>query len=374
VKRKRLLIGLTFYYPNLSGLTKYAGFLAENFVKKNIEVEVICSKHEKNMKLKESVRGVSVFRVGGLRLGKGMIMPTYPFWALLKVRKSDVVNCHLPCLESFWLAFWSKIFRKKLIVTYHCFYGKGWLAKSFINLIHNFVCFLADTIVVNTKDYIVGNGLLKPFRKKLVEIYPPVEIKEADKEEKEEVRKKINFRKDEKIIGFLGRVSREKKIEILIGAIPFLLRRKINFRIVLAGPDKVKGEEKYRLKIENLIQKHKKEVIKIGIIKNPIAFFEKCDCLVLPSIDRLESFGMVQMEAMSCGVACVTSNLPGIRVPIEKTGMGELFVAGSSKSLAEKIETVLKNKDEYKKNWEKVKTTFNREKSIKRYEEIFFKN
>ena len=368
-----MLIGLTYYYPNLSGLTKYVELLAENLVKKNIEVEVICSKHEKSLKLRESIRGVSVFRVGGLRLGKGIIMPTYPFLALAKVRKSDVVNCHLPSIESFWLAFWSKIFKRKLIVTYHCFYGNNSVSKILINIIHNIVCLFADKIVVNTKDYVIENGLLGFFRKKLVEISPPMETKNANKDEDQEITEKICFKKKEKIIGFLGRISSEKNIELIFETIPFLNRQGINFKIVLAGPDDVVGEEKYQQKIDRLIKKYKNKVVKIGKIKNPVAFLTKCDCLVLPSNDRLESFGMVQVEAMRCGTPSVATNLPGMRIPVAESGGGELFKNRDSRDLADKLVTVLKQGKKYYQKRMKLEM-FDYKESIDRYEEIFLEN
>ena len=37
----------------------------------------------------------------------------------------------------------------------------------------------------------------------------------------------------------------------------------------------------------------------------------RCDCLCLPSTDRTESFGMVLLEAMSAGKACVVSDVEG---------------------------------------------------------------
>jgi len=55
--------------------------------------------------------------------------------------------------------------------------------------------------------------------------------------------------------------------------------------------------------------------------------------LVLPSDDRLESFGLVQVEAMINGCPVVVSDLPGVRQPVLMTGGGRLTPVGNPKKL-----------------------------------------
>jgi N-acetyllactosaminide 3-alpha-galactosyltransferase len=58
---------------------------------------------------------------------------------------------------------------------------------------------------------------------------------------------------------------------------------------------------------------------------------------VLPSVLRLEAFGIVQLEALVLGTPVLASDLPGVREVVEHTGGGYLFERGSSTDLAAKI-------------------------------------
>lgn len=139
-----------------------------------------------------------------------------------------------------------------------------------------------------------------------------------------------------KIVGFLGRISKEKNLEILLKIKPD------GFRIVLAGPIGA-GEESYWQRIKKLVKKYGAEYR--GKVNDKNKFLEGCDCLVLPSRGLLESFGLVQIEAMKCGTPVVASNLPGIRVPVKITRMGELF--DDENDLVKKIKLVLKRGKKY---------------------------
>lgn len=175
------------------------------------------------------------------------------------------------------------------------------------------------------------------------------------------------------VIGFAGRIAKQKGIPYLLKAIPQIQKKIPNFKIVLAGPYKEVIGESYFSDINYLIKKYKKYLIFLGGIEqeNMSSFYNLCDVLVLPSDDRLESFGLVQVEAMLQGCPVVASNLPGVRVPIELTGMGKVFEVGNTKGLAQAIIDVLNNKKDYLLEKEKVEKIFNFQNTIKRYENIF---
>jgi len=277
--------------------------------------------------------GVEVVRVGGFRIGKGFVMPGYLVKSWKEVKKVDIVNCHLPSIEAGWLALATKLQHKKLIATFHCQMETGnKLFDWIIATIQEMVFWLSDEIVVNTIDYLDGNHLLQRWRNKVNEIYPPIKIKKNGR---------VNSKAGKKVVGFLGRISREKNLELLIDSMKYWDEET---ELHMAGPEEICGEQDYKNKIDRLLEGEKKRISRLGKVENVAEFLSGCDCLVLPSVGKLESFGMVQVEAMMVGTPSVTSNLPGVRIPIQKTGMGELFEANNAKDLADKIKIVLTKK------------------------------
>jgi len=345
--KKSVLVGLTYYHPNTSGLSHYAKILAEELIGKDYQIEIVCGQHESELAKKEVIEGVVVNRIRAIKLGKGLVMPSY-FWQVMgMVKRAELVHCHLPSIESCWLGCWAKIFNKKILVTYHCYYGNPW-----IEVIHRPVLEWADKIVVNSTDYLDGYGLLKKFRPKIVEIHPPIRLARREKTIELNLKKK-------KVVGYLGRISREKNIEVLLQAMRQLPK---NYVLAMAGPEDVAGEEKYKDKIMNLMTNLKDRIYRLGRLteEEKVWFLKKCDCLVLASNDPKESFGMAVAEAITLGTPGIVNNRPGMRVPVLITKNGTMF-DGTAQDLVDKILLVTaKTKDMKRKNIFKLSSFVNK--------------
>ncbi len=361
---KRILIGVTYYYPNISGVSEYAKILAEELANSN-KVEIICAQHKKELKKVENINAVRVERIEGWQISKGFLMWKYPIISFKAVKRNVVVNCHLPSMESFWLALWGKILKKKVVITHHCeFTYSGNLSNKIIAVLsfpsHFLTYLMANTIVAYTEDYARHSMFLKIFKKKVVYILPPIKI--------ETKAKNLDFREKKykiKVIGYVGRIAWEKGLTYLIEAM-----KKINAKLILAGPYKdVVGDKTYETIKNNLSEK----VELLGPIahENLGDFYKKIDCLVLPSINNLETFGIVQAEAMKCGTPVVASNLPGVRVPVRLTKMGEICSIEDSDNLAKKINIVLKSGKKYYQKIAENIDLFDYKKTVKSYEKVF---
>jgi glycosyltransferase involved in cell wall biosynthesis len=352
--KPKILIALTYYLPNISGVTQYAVILAEELVKRKYEINILTAKFKNDLKAETNIN-----RILGFSIGKGFIMPLYWYESFKMVRQTDVVVCHLPSIESFWVALWAKIYHKKLVVTHHCeFNFSGNFSNRLIAVltypVHFLVYSMADVITSYTEDYANTSVFLRYFKNKIKYILPPIKI--------EETSLKLNFGKG-KIVGFVGRIGWEKGLEYLIEAM-----KSVNAKLILVGPYKdVVGDKTFKKLKSN------KNVVFWGPIehKDLKAFYEKCDCLVLPSINNLETFGIVQAEAMKCGVPVVASNLPGVRVPVQITGMGEICKIKDSQDLAEKINMVLENGKKYYQFKAKNLDLFDYKKTVDEYEKLF---
>jgi glycosyltransferase involved in cell wall biosynthesis len=71
------------------------------------------------------------------------------------------------------------------------------------------------------------------------------------------------------------------------------------------------------------------------------------------------------------GVPVVTSDLPGMRVAVNLTRMGETVPPRNSKRIAEAVVKVIKNKKRYSNSREEAKRIFSFDKTVDSYEKIF---
>lgn len=363
--KKAVLFSITYYRPYVSGLTICVQRLAEKFTGR-----VVCIKHERNLKALEEIRGVEVYRAAPLlKISKGWLSWEWPGLTKKLVRESDTVVVNLPQFEGFVPAMWSKLAGKRLIVIYHCeVVTDNRLIKKCLDIGNWISLKLADKIIVYTRDYAVNSPELKSFLLKTEEIYPPIPDVTPGKI-------KIGGSFD-CLIGMAARLAEEKGVEYLLEAIPEIEKglgsQKI--KIVIAGPTDPVGEDKYKQKILALIKNQAQKVEFLGTLgeKEMAAFYKAIDVLVLPSVNSTESFGMVQAEAMKQGTPVVASDLPGVRIPIKKTGMGKLVPPKNFHMLAKAIVEVLKNKQKYRKFTGDPKIIFSAEDSYAKYRSVLF--
>jgi len=380
-KPRRILVSLTYYLPNISGVTIYADILARKLAQ-NYQLTILTSRFKKELAKREKKRGVSIIRLWApFKINKALLMPFFPFTSLKGVVKTDLIICHLPQLESFWLTFWGKIFRKKVILVHHCQFTPppGILKKPIeilVWLIHLPSYLLSDRIVAYTQDYAQSIKILNLFTKKTSFILPPVYLGPKDSRKIKQIAKRISKDEGTKIIGFVGRIAWEKGINLILKAIPKWKKEFSDFKIVFVGPyQKVVGDKTYH-KLKPLLEKYRKEITLTGPISHQelVNYYYNFDCLVLPSTGRLETFGIVQPEAMLCYCPVVASNLPGVRVPVKLTGMGRIIPSNNHQDLAEAVIEVIKNKRKFKKKASLARKIFCRKEFFNRWRKLVEKS
>lgn len=377
----KILISTPYYLPNVSGITIYIKILAEELTKRGHQITILTNHHDLTTKKEEILNGVKIKRFKiAFMIGKGPISFAFLKESIKEIRNNDVVNCHLPQPESLWLAIWSRLFNKKIFLTHHTdlSFWKGIKNKIIDSGVFGcqfLAALLSTKIIPYTNDYTKNSYFLKKFLKKIINIYPPIKFEEkSDLKLKNRIEKLTKNKKY--IIGFCGRIAKQKGIELLVKSTKLLDKKlgKNKYIILMVGPIKIVGENYY-----DYLQDKYSVILKENFLflenieRNILAnFYKKIDLLVLPSDDRLESFGWVQIEAMKCGTPCVSTNLPGMRVPVLKTGFGELFENNNEVDLVKKIKKVLKNgKKYYQNNSDKKLKIFDYKKSIDNYEKLF---
>lgn len=375
----RILMSLTYYRPNVSGLTIYAERLAAKLVERGHRVTVLTAQHDPALAVEEYVDGVDVVRVPALvTVGKAPLMPRYADTAYRLGKDHDVVHLHLPQLEASLAAAASKKAGKPVLFTYHCDLQlpSGLVNRGFDAGVYaaNYATGrLADRIVAYTQDYADHSPLLRRFPNKITIIKPPVIQEPPTEMEVAAFRQRFGLGNGP-VLGFASRLATEKGIEYGIQALPLLLERFPDLQVIFAGPyQNVVGEAEYRGRIERMLEPYRDRWIFAGTLKGRelAAFYSAIDVLLMTSINSTESFGLVQVEAMLCGTPVVSTNLPGVRQPVTMTGMGEIAAIGDSVSLAAGIQEVLTKPDAYIRPREEISKIFDLDRTIADYESLY---
>jgi glycosyltransferase involved in cell wall biosynthesis len=376
----QILIALTYYRPHYSGLTIYAEREARALARRGHQVTVLTSRYSKDLAHHEYKDGVEIVRLNVLfRVSKGVIMPSMPLQAWKLISNSDIVHLHIPQLDAALIALESKFQKKPLILTYHCDLNlPSGLIHQIANKVSNWAnivtASLADRIVVNTRDYAENSRFLKKFLGKIQPIYPPVEIAHIDRETITSFREKFSINQDQKVIGMASRLAAEKGVEYLAQALPHVLLKVPEARVIFVGPYRdIIGEEQYAKKLSPLVDRLGQHWTYVGILtpEEMAAFFQVSDVVVLPSINSTESYGIVQVESFKCGTPVVATDLPGVRVPVQTSGMGRIIKPGDPIDLADALVKIIKNPTKYAGDPAELLSFSTPEFVARSYEKIF---
>ena len=378
----KILTVLTYYRPHTSGLTIYAERLARAFVKRGHQVTVMTTQYDSSLPRTETMEGVNVLRVPVLlRLSKGVIAPTFGILATQLVREHDVVQMHLPQFDAPGVAFRGRLFGKPAVLTYHCdlLLPPG-LFNRLVNLVvkwqNNMAGILSNQIVTYTQDYADSSSYLSRYKFKLRTILPPVELPSPEKGSVQAFAKKYHIEEEKPVIGMAARFAAEKGVEVLLDALPAVLKKYPKAQVLFAGQyQNVMGEQEYSERLMPRIHDYEKagHWTFLGNL-DPLqmaAFYPNLDVLVVPSLNSTEAFGLVQIEAMLNGVPCVASALPGVRMPVQLHKMGRVARIGDPASLAESILEVLDGPKKFGDELATLKKTYAPDTIAAEYEKLF---
>ncbi len=377
----RILMGLTYYTPHVSGLTITVKRLAEGLVRQGHEVCILASAHDSDLPAEETIAGVRILRLPAMfRISKGVIMPSYALFLARLVKKFDAGILNLPCtpVESFFFPVIFALAGRPAVSIIHCDLQ---LPSGLINRLIDaavfasglFAGFWSKAMVTYTSDYAQHAPLMRCFAGRSRAIAPPVEVAPLDRQALELFRKK-HAADGQVLVGFPCRFAAEKGVEILLAALPRIWAEIENVKVVFAGEYRdVIGEEEYVNRLMPFIEELgtlRWEFLGVLSPAEMSVFFSACSVCVLPSLNRTESFGLVQVESMLCGTPVVASDLPGVRVPVKTTGMGIVIPPGDAEALAEAVVEIIKNISRYKKPVEFISGLFSPEKAINEYENL----
>ena len=368
--RVRILLLLTWYTPHLSGLTVVAQRIASGLQALGHEVTVLTSKHRYDLPEEETIDGVRVVRSPvAARISKGVLMPMYIRQARRLASAHDVILMFLPAGPDACVAGALAGREQPLLVEYICDIRLpgGWVSRAIERICGGFFHYVAraaSAITVHSQDYANTSPFLEKYRDKVHIARLPIRMSQPRPAEVAAFRARAGGAGP--IVGIAARLAADKGFELLLDALPLIRERFPGVRVLYAGNcTNVVGEDAYRAKILPRIERLGDEWHTLGVVQPDLAsFFAACDVLVLPSVNRTESFGMVQVEAMMCGTPVVASDFPGIRIAIKTTGMGRLFQSGDLEGFANAVIWVLENREALVKPRAEVERLFSEEAAI----------
>jgi glycosyltransferase involved in cell wall biosynthesis len=205
-----------------------------------------------------------------------------------------------------------------------------------------------DKIIVNSK--FVKSTLVTrhKFPASRIEVIPiPLETSSYSAEEKARAKEELGLN-DYKVILYVGRKCLEKGPQILIGAMPEVLRKFPRAIAIFVGPDY--GFNSKSLSFTTLLKRHAKQlsieknVLHIGFCTGEKLkrYFYAADVLVCPTIIE-EAFGKVIIEAMSSNTPVIASNIGGIPELITTEINGLLVPPNDASALSNEIIRLLEN-------------------------------
>jgi glycosyltransferase involved in cell wall biosynthesis len=372
-------MALQYYVPHRTGLTLHVQRVAEALAERGHEVTVLTARYEQGLPRDELViNGVRVIRLWApLRISRGMVMPAYPEAAWKLVKMHDVVSLHTPMLETQIFAAYTRLLRKGLVITHHgdLILPDGWLNR-FIRwfTFQNFMLAgrAAQHLIAYSQDYADHSYYVAPFRDKTTAVHPPIKIPPANPQRAEDLREQwlAGTNGTARLIGYGGRFVEEKRPDVLIRSLPVIHEEFPGTRIVFAGQWDIQYEDFYERNLP-LIEQYREHLIFLGLLEDSQMvsdFYAAIDTLVLPS--DTECFGLVQVEAMHCGTPVIATDIPGARVVVQKTGMGQIVPPGDPQAMGEAVKQVLRSRADYVKPLSQIEEVFGLEKTIDGYERL----
>ena len=191
-----------------------------------------------------------------------------------------------------------------------------------------------------------------------IDTFNPTADKRASKE-------KIHLNPEKKVIGYVGRISKEKNIQLLLEAFQ-KIEEQDNITLLMVGD----GPERQTKELKAL-----KNCKVTGFVHNVQDYLKAMDVFVMPSLT--ETTSLATLEAMSTGLPVIATRVGFIKSYIIKNHNGLFFPRNSAGMLSVKISKLLKDREYRERLGQNARKTvaygFSWERSINRIKRILLK-
>lgn len=151
-------------------------------------------------------------------------------------------------------------------------------------------------------------------------------------EKKEKSKKKVDISPELTVIGYVGRISDEKNLDVLIETFQKLREKFKNIFLLIVGG----GSENKIKKIQSI-----RNTKITGFVSNVVPYLQAMDIFVMPSLT--ETTSLATLEAMACGVPVITTKVGFLKEYVIKNYNGLLFPKGNPYNLSLQLKKLLNN-------------------------------
>lgn len=282
-----------YYPPHFGGMETHLQSLCEE-LHREIDVRAVVSNQSRHHE-KATIGGVEVVRIGtrfnfaGAPIGTGIAE---------EIRRTDpdIVHLHLPNPMAV-LAFFASRYRGPLVITYHSdVVRQRFLAKAFQPILHR-ILDRSTAIIASSPSLIRTSPALSAFHERCRAIpfgIRPEPFQCYDEVAVDKIRRQFGSR----LLLSTGRLVYYKGFEYLIQAMT-----DIEGRLLIIGDGPLRPALQQQIDRLGLSDR----VVLLGNVPEIVPYYQACDLFVLPSVERSETFGFVQLEAMACGKPVVNT-------------------------------------------------------------------
>jgi rhamnosyl/mannosyltransferase len=321
-----------FYPPTTGGIEQHMRLLCAGLAR-HIDVSVLVPSRS-TRRTEDLVDGIRVIRAS--EFGRYLSVPLCPTMpGELRRLAPDVVHLHFPNPMGD-LAYLLGSLRVPVVMTYHADIAKPRPALWPYRLVWRQLERRVRRIVVSSEAFLASSECLSRHREKCVVIPFGIDPEPfALRNREHEIVERLRQEHGHPLALFLGVLRPYKGLQILLRAMTT-----VRGRLLIAG----RGP--HRTALEGLARRLgvADRVVFVGEVSETERrlLLHACNVFVLPSLDRSESFGIAQLEAMACGKPVISSDLPtGVRVVNRHMRTGLLVPPGDPDALAAALNRLL---------------------------------
>lgn len=278
--------------------------LTEGLASRGIDCDMLCAMTARDglsgryMTIEMGKHGRCICARAWKKVAATMISPAMICWLRRHKNDYDIIHVHHPDPMA-CLALRLSGYKGRVILHWHSDIIKQKGLLKLYRPLQNWLIRRAETIVGTTPVYVAQSPDLRLAADKLA--FCPIGIHDNLRDSRAEIPESDTVT----VLG-LGRLVEYKGFRYLIDAAGYLPD---NYRVVIAGGGPLEGELRSRISAEGLEGK----VVLEGFVSDERAreLFNSCSVFVLSSIMKTEAFGIVQIEAMSCGKPVIATHIPG---------------------------------------------------------------